>query len=97
MLQQAMKLSDGNPGAAMFIMELLNFDSPMLQLRVLKTLEDIKTLRGTNLCVLYSDLAGKDLRKVEEICEKVPLNVLEDACSRQDYSGIALIKPYLDK
>jgi hypothetical protein len=58
-------------------------------------LEQTKSIRGTNLYVLWSDLCDKDLNKVEILCKNCPNDILEDACSRQDYSGINLIKEYI--
>lgn len=52
------------------------------------------TIRGTNIWVLYSDLANKDMEIVFKLCSVVPIAILEDACSRQDYSGVELIKSY---
>jgi hypothetical protein len=62
---------------------------------IFDTLVKADTLRGTNLWVLYSDLCDKDIFKVATLCKNCPQDILEDACSRQDYSGRALVSQYL--
>jgi hypothetical protein len=87
--------SKGNPGAMVFLMEFLKPENAVLGIKILSKLENAKSIRGTNLYVLWSDLCNKDLSEVALLCEKVPIEILEDACSRQDYSGRKLISEYL--
>ena len=89
------KMAQGNPGALNFLMELTQLDDNKIAIPILLKLAQIPTLVGTNLYVLYSDLSNKDMSLVAQICHLVPNDVLEDACSRQDYSGRALIREYL--
>ena len=58
-------------------------------------LENLKSIRGPNLYVLWSDLCDRNLSLVAKLCENCPSDILEDACSRQDYSGKELIKNYI--
>lgn len=84
-----------NPGALHFILQIGRLTQDKSDLIVL-TIESLPELRGTNLWVMYSDLCNQDLEKVYELCKKVPLGVINEACSFQDYSGKELIKPYLE-
>jgi hypothetical protein len=90
-----MKYAQGNPGAMMFLIELLKPENMMFTIPIAIKLEEIPSLKGTNLYVLYSDLCNKDMSKVMQLCKSCPNNILEDACSRQDYSGRELVAQYL--
>lgn len=92
---EIMKYAKGNPGALTFLMELMKPEHMTTALVVMNKLDQIESLRGTNLYVLWSDLCTKDMIKVAKLCEHCPNDVLEDACSRQDYSGRALVAQYL--
>ena len=61
----------------------------------IQKLEEAKSIRGTNLYALWSDLCGKDMAKVETLCKNCPTDILEDACNRQDYSGRELVSEYV--
>ena len=87
-------LSQGNPGALTFLTEVMNEKDISIGLPILLKLESCVVV-GTALYILWNDLGNKDLNKVAEICKKVPNNILIEACKRQDYSGVELIKPYL--
>jgi hypothetical protein len=86
--------SDGNPGAAVFLMGLFQEENLPLSLSIMAKLERCH-IRGTDLYILFSDLCNKDYIKVSKLCKTCPDNILKDACSRQDYSGIELVKEYL--
>lgn len=90
-------LSKGNPGALHFLMELSTAVdiAPNQQISTLSKIERMG-IQGTDLYVLYSDLCGKDLNKVVHLVENCPTEILKDACSRQDYSGRALVAEYLN-
>lgn len=91
------ELSDGNPGAAVFLMTLMQDTTNFVDsITILAAIENANIV-GTDLWVLYSDLGGKHIGAVAEICNKVPMAVLKDACSRQDRSGSKLIEPYMSK
>lgn len=89
--------AQGNPGALNFLMDL--FMAPDSNNAIIKSvsnkLDKCPSIRGTNLYVLHSDLCGKDLNKVKQLCDTCPDHILEDACNRQDYSGRELVKEYL--
>jgi hypothetical protein len=94
-MQQLITWSQGNPGALTFLMELLHTENIPRSISIMSKLEELTSIRGTNLYVLWSDLCGKDLKVVEQLCKNCPDEILVDACSRQDYSGRELVKPYL--
>lgn len=90
-------LANGNPGAARFLAEtqiLFDTNNPIADSIVMKITDC--NLRGSALWVLYSDLCGKNMEKVGKLCQDCPNDILIDACSRQDYSGVDLVKPYLE-
>ena len=95
-LQFIVEYAQGNPGAATFIAQLFNYDDDILGAIDIMSKIERCDIKGTNLSVLYSDLANKDMKIVIEICNKVPDAVLIDACNRQDYSGRELIKSYIN-
>ena len=76
-------------------MELVMPKNLVISIIIFTKLEKLYSIRGTNLYVLWSDLCDKDLEKVEKLCKDCPDDILEDACSRQDYSGQELIAEYL--
>ena len=87
-------LANGNPGAFSFLMELVT-QHPEKAISIIDTIERTSIV-GTDLYVLWSDLCNKDMNKVEKLCKNCPNDVLIDACSRQDYSGIKLVSKYLE-
>lgn len=95
MFDMIFKYSQGNPGAMMFLMELFNNSDSSNYIPIFIKIERCN-ITGTNLYVLYSDLGNKNMDTVCKICESVPDDILIDACSRQDYSGRELIKPYMN-
>jgi hypothetical protein len=78
-----------------FLLQLVNSEDQVKALQIILKLKEAESIRGTNLWVLYSDLCGKNMDAVFRLCLLCPTDVLEDACSRQDYSGRELIKPYI--
>lgn len=96
-MNELIEWSEGNPGALTFLAEVfLNPNSDFRRAAIIShKINACPTLRGTNLYVLYSDLCDRDLTKVTFLCENCPNDILEDACSRQDYSGRELIKDYV--
>lgn len=96
MFDQIIKYAEGNPGALNFLMQVMQHPNPMVKTALFSRLDAYETLRGTNLYVLYADLAGKNMDSVVKLLKSVPQVVLEDACSRQDYSGRELVAPYLN-
>jgi len=92
MLTEIVNLSQGNPGAMTFLMDLAN-NVDGNSVVIFSTLQKT-SIRGTDIYVLWSDLCNKDRNKVAKLCNDCPESVLIDACSRQDYSGIELVKDY---
>lgn len=89
-----MALAKSNLGAMQFLIELSWFDCEKLKMIVHK-IKNSESLRGYNLYVLYSDLCEKDMDKVHQLFKNCPINVIEEACSRQDYSGRELVAEHL--
>jgi hypothetical protein len=87
--------SDGNPGAAVFLMGVFSNENVQYALPIMLKLERCKSIRGTNIYVMFSDLCNKDYAKTAELCKRCPDAILENACSRQDYSGKTLVEEYL--
>lgn len=96
LLNQFIQWSSGNPGAALFLVGLVEEKNIQHAIPVMNKLEKCSTIRGTNLYILFNDLCDRNYAKVGTLCEKCPNDVLEDACSRQDRSGIELVKEYLN-
>jgi hypothetical protein len=60
--EQIIKYAKGNPGALSFLFQLTN--STTITETILKTLREAKTIRGTNIWVLYSYLSDKNIQTV---------------------------------
>ena len=95
------KMSDGNPGAATVLVQMLaeggkiDPDDFMEGMGAILAL-DSHAIYGTDIYVLHSDICGKELPKTIAVLRAVQLgffneSVLQDACSRQDYSGRELV------
>lgn len=95
MINQIIEWSKGNPGAVAFLTLLVQPENTPKAIPIVIKLEEAKSIRGTNLYVLWSDLCERDISKVEMLCKNCPTSILEDACSRQDYSGRKLVAEYL--
>ena len=96
-----MKLADGNPGAATAMTGLMSQgekidpDGFMGGVGNLLSL-DSHGIYGTDIYVLWSDICNKNNAHMIAILRAVQLgyfkeSVLQDACSRQDYSGRELV------
>lgn len=83
---QLIAASQGNPGAAVAL-------GTMAQAGMHDTIETILSygIRGTDIYILFSDLAGKNVDKVKAIVASVPKELLVEAAHRQDRSGSKLI------
>lgn len=92
-MKQLMEWSEGNPGALTFLMSLMADEGLAAAMVIIPILEKYN-IRGTDLYILWSDLCGKDVDRVAELISNCPQDILEDACSRQDYSGRALVAEY---
>ena len=95
-LQYIVSLADGNPGAATFLVECLKTENFIKGISIFLKIESCPSLKGSNLYILWNDLADRDIDKVVRLCESCPNDLLEDACSRQDRSGKSLVSKYLD-
>jgi hypothetical protein len=93
---QIIQWSKSNPGATAFLMQIMSPENMEKGITITKKLEEAKSIRGTNLYVLWSDLCEKDISKVETLCKNCPTDILDDACNRQDYSGRKLVAEFLN-
>ena len=96
-----LKMSEGNPGAATTLMEMLKEggkidpDSAFAGFTGIINLDSFG-IYGTNIYILYSDICGRDVLKTLAVLRAVQLGlfnreILREACSRQDYSGKSLV------
>lgn len=96
LIKYAANIAQGNPRAMTGFMKLLEEESKLDTFLVTMRLDQCPSIRGTNFYVLYSDLCNKDIKVMSNLCSSdISNEVLEDACSRQDYSGKALVEDYL--
>ncbi len=87
---------NGNPGAMTFLTDLLKYNDKNISVPIILKLNNLKSIRGTNLWVLWSDICHKNMNTVYKLLTSdCPNSVLEDACSRQDYSGTRLVEKYI--
>ncbi len=94
-MKQIIEWSQGNPGALTFLLGLMQPENLIAGISISDKINRVESLRGSSLYILFSDLCGKDYTKVEKLCTNCPDDILADACSRQDYSGRALVAKYL--
>lgn len=64
-MNQIIQWSKGNPGALTFLMSMMQPNNMIFALTIIQKLEEAESIRGTNLYVLWSDLCGRDMSKVE--------------------------------
>lgn len=84
-------MSKGNFGAMRFLTELGCSD---ISERTFNRLNK-SGIVGTDLYVLCSDICEGDLKKMVKLIDNCPIDLLKDACSRQDYSGKEMVAEYL--
>tara|TARA_R110001599_G_scaffold311022_1_gene518271 strand:- start:249 stop:542 length:294 start_codon:yes stop_codon:yes gene_type:complete len=96
-MKDIIEMSEGNPGALTCLLGIMKFEDQEDLVNGIKIITKLKTLniKGTDIYVLWSDLSNKDYSIMANICENCPDEILVDACSRQDYSGIELVKNYI--
>ena len=91
---ELLKWAQGNPGALICLVGLMDIESDVTKLAILTKIQKLEIF-GTDLYVLWSDISNKDYNLMEYLCRYVPEELLKDASSRQDYSGIELLKEYI--
>jgi hypothetical protein len=101
-LESFIKLSKGNPHALECLVRLTNESQDLasganLEKRT-QILNFIKTneITGTDLYVLYNDIADKNLDLMHYIIDNAPINKVKAASSVQDYSGRKILKNWID-
>lgn len=86
-------LSQGNPGAAVFLTTLYK-EAPGFAGPIMSSLADYD-ITGAKLWVLYKDLCSQDIEQVVKLVMTCPKELLIEACSTEDRSGKELITQYL--
>ena len=96
-MNDIIEMSEGNPGAMVCLLDMFKFEKQEELLYGIKIISTLKKyqIKGTDIYVLWNDLSNKDYKTMSMLCETVPRNELILACSKQDYSGIEIIKPYI--
>ena len=99
-MEAAVKMCDGNLGALHPLMQLLESDhvdpdNALGGLGVILFLDSLG-IYDTDIYVLYSDICDKDVIKMMAVLRATQLGlfsspILQEACSRQDYSGRDLV------
>ena len=84
----------GNPGAVNFLYVIDGIRDDELRYKIKHVIES-NSIKGTDLYVLWNDLANQSLHKLGKIVDLVPPMVLTEATKRQDRSGLKIIEPYL--
>lgn len=101
-LQVIVQMSDGNPGSMEVIIKLLQLAMRDIDPEIQNPewfyvlLLDTFGIYGPDIYVLYSDICGKDLAKMVAVLKAschalIGIDIIKDACSRQDYSGRKMI------
>ncbi len=93
-MREILALAKGNPGAINALMNMASNPTPET-VDVIETIQK-STIRGTDIYILFNDLCHGDTDKVIKLCKDCPIDVLQDACSRQDRSGVGLVSQYLN-
>ena len=88
--QTIRNLAKGNPGAVRFLAELSTSEAYD---RTFEKLEESGIIGG-DIYVLCSDICEGDLKKVVNLLDNCPIDLLKEACSRQDYSGKEMVAKY---
>ena len=89
-IEKIMEWSEGNPGAGTCLLGLKN---NIHQFTIIDTLEKLN-IKGVDIYIFWNDLCDKDYDLMTHLCQHTPPDLLKNACSREDYSGKALIKDY---
>jgi hypothetical protein len=92
------KRSQGNPGAMQCLVDLISRppEELMGSIKIIQQLDELEIL-GSDIYIFWNDLAGKDFQVMENLASFAPSQLLKEACSRQDRSGIELIKEWRKK
>ena len=97
--EEIVEYSEGNIGALNFLRMVFHtsdVDMLLLSLPIGDKLRRCTSIRGKHIYILWKDLGDGDIDQVAHICDKVPDDVLEAACQKQDRSGRELIQSYLN-
>ena len=90
------KRSQGNPGAMKCLVDLISRppEELMGSIHIIQRLDELEIL-GTDIYVFWNDLAAQDFQVMEHLARYAPENLLKEACSRQDRSGIQLVEEWI--
>ena len=89
------KRSQGNPGAMRCLVELISRPTEELMgsIHIIQRLDELEIL-GSDIYIFWNDLAGRDFQVMENLARYAPPDLLKEACSRQDRSGIELVEEW---
>ena len=89
LLNKLVRLSDGNPGAASALAQIL-------QLTGTETIDKIEAagVRGWKIWILFKDICDQNPLAVSLLVETCPPEILLDACSREDGSSVEVIRSW---
>ena len=96
-MKDIIEMSEGNPGALVCLLDMFKFEKQeelLYGINIISTLKKYE-IKGTDIYVLWNDLSNKNYEMMSMLCERVPRNELIEACSKQDYSGREIVKPYI--
>jgi hypothetical protein len=97
MLEELFQISEGNPGALTCVTGLVNgtIEDSVAAITIIPTIKK-NQIYGTDLYVLWSDLSQRNYQLMAHLCKEVPSDLLKLASSKQDYSGIEMVKEYIE-
>lgn len=89
LLKKLVKLSDGNPGAASALADIMRLTGT-------ETIDKLEAagITGWKIWVLYKDICSENPIAVSLLVETCPTEILVDACSREDRSGVEVIRAW---
>lgn len=83
-------MADGNPGAAVVLIQLYKAGDEETFEKLLEY-----NIIGSDIWVLYKDLCDQNLPIMGKLVKSCPKEILIDACSKQDRSGREMINKFL--
>ena len=97
MLEELFQISEGNPVALTCVTGLVNgtIEDSVAGITIIPTIKK-NQIYGTDLYVLWSDLSQRNYQLMAHLCKEVPSDLLKLASSKQDYSGIEMVKEYIE-
>lgn len=89
--------AQGNVGAISFLNYMNNTAHASNYYPLVEKLQQFVWLRGKYLYILWNDLCNQDDVKVGKLCRYCPEHILQEACFKEDRSGLPLVEKYFNK